>query len=150
MTHLLRLWLCTDVATNFTSVFDSLSIAKVWGLGIKMPFLTIFHLTAVTVSNCLDIAVVYTLEYLCNFYKKRLHEFYKYLNCNIHIELCDNYKDCVSETTTDLDEKIFIENYFKDTYREKTPSKKNSALTKSTNIDIWVIGTSNQLFIRGS
>ena len=38
----------------------------------------------------------------------------------------------------------------KDTRREKAPSNKTSALTKSTNIDIWVVGTSNELFIRGS
>ena len=38
----------------------------------------------------------------------------------------------------------------KDTNMEKTPSNKTSALTKSTNMDIWVVGTSNQLFVRGS
>ena len=39
---------------------------------------------------------------------------------------------------------------FKDTHREKTPSNKTPALTKSMNIHIWVVSTSNQLFIRGS
>ena len=39
---------------------------------------------------------------------------------------------------------------WKDTYREKAPSNKTPALTKSTNMGIWVVGTSNQLFIRGS
>ena len=38
----------------------------------------------------------------------------------------------------------------KDTHRVKAPSKKTPALTKSRNIGIWVIGTSNQLFIEGS
>ena len=38
--------------------------------------------------------------------------------------------------------------YFKDTHREKAPSNKIPALTKT--INIWVVGTSNQLFIRGS
>ena len=38
----------------------------------------------------------------------------------------------------------------KEPYREKTPSNKTSTLPKSTNMDIWVVGTSNQLFIRGS
>ena len=38
----------------------------------------------------------------------------------------------------------------KDTHREKTPSNKTSALAKSMNMDIWVAGTSNQLFIAGS
>ena len=32
---------------------------------------------------------------------------------------------------------------FKDTQREKAPSNKTPALTKSLNMDIWVIGTSN-------
>ena len=39
---------------------------------------------------------------------------------------------------------------FKDTHREKVPSNKTPALTKSTNMGIWVVGTSNQVFIRGS
>ena len=37
----------------------------------------------------------------------------------------------------------------KDTHGEKTPSNKTPALTESTDMDIWVVGTSNQLFIRG-
>ena len=39
---------------------------------------------------------------------------------------------------------------FKDTHRDKAPSNKTSALRKSTNIGVWVVGTSNQLFVRGS
>ena len=39
---------------------------------------------------------------------------------------------------------------FKDTYREKAPQSKTPALTKSMNMGIWVIGTSNQPFTRGS
>ena len=35
----------------------------------------------------------------------------------------------------------------RDTHRENTTSTKTRALTKSMNMDIWVIGTSNQLFI---
>ena len=31
----------------------------------------------------------------------------------------------------------------KDTYREKPPLNKTPSLTKSTNIGIWVVGTSN-------
>ena len=34
--------------------------------------------------------------------------------------------------------------------REKVPPNKTLALAKSTNIGIWVIGTLNQLFIKGS
>ena len=32
---------------------------------------------------------------------------------------------------------------------KKAPSNKTPLLTKSTNMGIWVVGTSNQLFIRG-
>ena len=39
---------------------------------------------------------------------------------------------------------------FKDTYREKALSNKTPVLAKSMNMCIWVIGTSNQPFIRGS
>ena len=40
---------------------------------------------------------------------------------------------------------------FKDTHREKKPpSNKTPALTESMNLDIWVVGTLNQLFIRDS
>ena len=38
----------------------------------------------------------------------------------------------------------------KDTHKEKAPSNKTPALTKSANMGIWVVGTSNQLFIRRS
>ena len=37
-----------------------------------------------------------------------------------------------------------------DTHREKAPSNKTSTMTKSTNKGIWVVGTTNQLFIRSS
>ena len=32
----------------------------------------------------------------------------------------------------------------------KTPSNKTPALAKSINMGIWVVGASNQLFIKGS
>ena len=38
---------------------------------------------------------------------------------------------------------------FKDTHREKAPSKKTPALKKSTNMSVWAVGTLNELFIRG-
>ena len=40
-------------------------------------------------------------------------------------------------------------NIFKDTHRKNTPSNKTEALTKSMDMDIWVIGTLNLLFKRG-
>ena len=39
---------------------------------------------------------------------------------------------------------------FKDSHKEKAPPNKTPALTKSTNMGNWVVGTSNQLFIKGS
>ena len=38
----------------------------------------------------------------------------------------------------------------KGTRRKKAPSNKTLALAKSWNMEIWVVGTSNQLFVRGS
>ena len=38
----------------------------------------------------------------------------------------------------------------KDTQMEKAPSNKTPALTKSSNMGIFVVGISNQLFLRGS
>ena len=34
--------------------------------------------------------------------------------------------------------------------RKKVPSNKTPALAKSMNMDIWIVGTSNQFFTRGS
>ena len=45
-----------------------------------------------------------------------------------------------------LNEKINL----KDIHREKAPSNKTPTLTKSMNMDIWVVGASNRLFLRGS
>ena len=38
----------------------------------------------------------------------------------------------------------------KDTHRKKPPKNKVPALSKGMNIDIWLVSTSNQLFMRGS
>ena len=38
----------------------------------------------------------------------------------------------------------------KNTHMEKAPSNKTPGLTKSMNMGIWDVGTSNQLFITGS
>ena len=38
----------------------------------------------------------------------------------------------------------------KETHREKAPLDKTPTLADSMNMDICVVGTSNQLFIRGS
>ena len=46
-----------------------------------------------------------------------------------------------------LEESLLL---FEDTQREKAPSNKTPALAKSMNMDIWIVGTLNQLLIRGS
>ena len=38
----------------------------------------------------------------------------------------------------------------KDTQKKKSTSNKIPALTKGINVDIWVVGTSKHIFIRGS
>ena len=43
-----------------------------------------------------------------------------------------------------------MEEDFKDTHREKAPSNNTPTLSKSKNVDIWVVGTSNQPFILSS
>ena len=40
--------------------------------------------------------------------------------------------------------------YIKDTHKEKAPSSKTPVLTKNMNMNIWVVSTSKQLFLRGS
>ena len=39
--------------------------------------------------------------------------------------------------------------YVKDTRRKKVPTNKTPVLRKSTKMDIWIVGTLNQLLIRG-
>ena len=43
---------------------------------------------------------------------------------------------------------VFFCTIFKDTHRENASSNKTRALTKSMYMDIWVVGTLSQLFIR--
>ena len=38
----------------------------------------------------------------------------------------------------------------KDIQKEKAPSNKSLVLTKNMQMDIWLVGTTNQLFLRGS
>ena len=40
--------------------------------------------------------------------------------------------------------------YLKGTCREKAPSNKTAVLSRNMNIDIWIVGTSIQFFIRSS
>ena len=45
---------------------------------------------------------------------------------------------------------MLVKKESKDSQRENALSNKTQALTKSLNMDIWVVGTVNQLFKRGS
>ena len=46
--------------------------------------------------------------------------------------------------------KVYFSQSINDTHREKAPSNKTPALTKSRNMGIWVFDKLNQLFSRGS
>ena len=47
--------------------------------------------------------------------------------------------------------KVFVRIFaFKDTHRENTPSNKTQSPTKSISMEIWVVDTLSQLFLRGS
>ena len=48
------------------------------------------------------------------------------------------------------EEAIAESTHIKNTHREKAPSNKTPGLTESMNMGIWVVGTSNQFFIKGS
>ena len=48
-----------------------------------------------------------------------------------------------------LTEEYNFDKWFKDTHSEKAQSNKTPALAKSTNMGIWVVGATYQLFIRG-
>ena len=46
--------------------------------------------------------------------------------------------------------KIWVGFCLKDTHRVKALSNRTPTLTESMNVDIWVVGTLNKLFVRGS
>ena len=59
-----------------------------------------------------------------------------------NVKLVSSAKISVSKISLSL-----YQNGFKNTHKRKAPSNKTPALTKSTNISIWVVGTTNQLFV---
>ena len=73
------------------------------------------------------------------FFKKKASEsylkriFYSYINCT-----------AIKSFFSELKQLYKKGSYF----RGKEPSNKTSALTKSMNMDIWVVGTTKQLFLR--
>ena len=65
---------------------------------------------------------------------------------NQYLETCPS--NAIYTSCTSAESFVDIVNFcFKDTHRENAPSNKTPLLTKSTNMGIWVVGTSNQLFI---
>ena len=77
------------------------------------------------------------------------------VNAELH-QLCENIKrftESMNQIVTEnkkLQSDIVIVKNVKGTHREKARSDKTPALTKSKNIGIWVVGTSNRLFKRDS
>ena len=59
-------------------------------------------------------------------------------------EVIDQFPWAMRFTNINVNERV---NLFKDTHREKALSNKTPALSKSSNICIYVVGTSKQLFI---
>ena len=53
------------------------------------------------------------------------------------------------DSCTELRKKQFFLSIVKNTHRKKAQINKIPVLTKSIHTDIWVVGTSNQLFVRG-
>ena len=62
-----------------------------------------------------------------------------------NVKLASSAKTSVSKISLSL-----YQNGFKNTHRGKVLSNKTPALTKSTNISIWVVDTTNQLSVRDS
>ena len=61
-----------------------------------------------------------------------------------------NIRENINKIRTVIQTLFLVTKLLKDTHSEKAPSNETPAFTKSTNMGIWVVGTSNQLFIRGS
>ena len=59
--------------------------------------------------------------------------------------ICTENYSCFKKNI--LRKKSMVDQRLKDTHREKAPLIETPALTKSTNMGIWVVGTTNQLFI---
>ena len=60
------------------------------------------------------------------------------------------YSRVASQGFISSEEDLPQDKSIKGTHREKPPSNETPVLTKSANMGIWVVGTTNQLFIRGS
>ena len=61
-----------------------------------------------------------------------------------------NIRENIKKIRTVIQTLFLVTKLLKDTHIEMAPSNETPAFTKRTNMGIWVVGTSNQLFIRGS
>ena len=75
-------------------------------------------------------------------------EFFKKISYTSSCLYCQNFVSKLRSAASDETFSSFL--YFKDTHKEKASSNKTPALKKGTNMGVWTIGASNQLFIRGS
>ena len=60
-------------------------------------------------------------------------------------------KPCLNDTQLNTQLSLIkLFHQLKDTHKEKALSDETPALVKSINMGIWVVGTLNELFLRGS
>ena len=80
-----------------------------------------------------------------------LHQFLvlSFLSLQVMVGLWDYCWQC-TENCTAIGKRTLVKKWFKDTQRENVPPNKTQALTKCWNMNIWVVGTIDQLFKRGS
>ena len=72
------------------------------------------------------------------------------LLCTFELSLCEYSVEVLNRQKFQDKQYVRLFETLEDTKREITPSNKTPALTESMNMDIWLLGASNQLFIRGS
>ena len=70
--------------------------------------------------------------------------------CTFELSLCEYSVEVLNRQKFQDKQSERLFETLKNTKREKAPSNKTPALTESMNMDIWLLGASNQLFIRGS
>ena len=111
---------------------------------------TFFNFNKSTSTNHIEFTPLPTQSLLKSSLKRFLdHPNNRYMEQKLYQKTTTNNFN----TFQNLSQQIYLSynhKSFKDTYREKAPSYKTAALTESQNKEIWVVGTSNQIFIRGS
>ena len=80
---------------------------------------------------------------------EKIKTFYWHITVFSKIYIVTIKKKIIKKKSTKEREKRSLK-ILKDTHREKAPTYKIPVLKKSMNMDIWVVGTSKQLFKKGS